>query len=259
MKKKVLILILLVIIIIAGIFGLSWKSITGRTIEEHTIGPSASEQQCMMTCMKCTSPGVGCTGNQQECQTQCNAKKPEATKETSCMEKCVLVGCGEFDFSCQEKNKAVCEKECDMIKEPPAKSEEEQCIRDCVNAEQEGLICGGGEGGEKGNELCQRCAKSCEHLYAGPCLTEMKLEEAKKECETCEHCYGKPVMGDSGEGYQCIVSIECADSSSEFGDEAGTGAGVGQEGFVAKVGSAVGDAIGNVVSSIGNFFSNLFG
>ena len=137
-----------------------------------------------------------------------------------------------------------------MIKEPEAKSEEEQCIRDCVNAESPGLICQAGEGGEKGNEICQKCAKSCEYLYAGPCLTEMKLEEAKSTCNTCEHCYGKPVMGDSGEGYECIVNIECADASAEFGDEPGTGPGI------AKV---VGDAIGNVIQGIGDFFKGLFG
>jgi hypothetical protein len=136
-----------------------------------------------------------------------------------------------------------------MIKEPEAKSEEEQCIRDCVNAESPGTICQAAEGGEKGNELCQKCAKSCEHLYAGPCLDELKLEAAKKACDTCEHCYGKPVMGDSGEGYECIVSIECADASGEFGDEPGTG-----EGIAAKVG----DVVGNVVEAVGNFFQDLF-
>jgi hypothetical protein len=202
--------------------------------------------------MKCTSPGVGCTGNQEQCMLQCNAKKPEATAETSCMETCVAKGCGEYDFSCQEKNQAVCEKECDMIKEPPAKSEEEKCIRDCVNAESPGLICRPGEGGEKGDELCQKCAKSCEHLYAGPCLTEIKLEAAKSECNTCEHCYGKPIMGDSGEGYDCIVKIECADASGEFGDEPGSGSGI------AKVIETAGEAVGNAVESVVNFVKGLF-
>ena len=95
------------------------------------------------------------------------------------METCVAKGCEEFDFTCQNKNKAVCEKECEMIKEPEAKSEEEQCIRGCVNAEEPGLVCRAGEGGEKGNSLCQKCAKSCESLYNGPCLTEIKLEEKR--------------------------------------------------------------------------------
>ena len=204
----------------------------------------------MSGCMKCTSPGVGCTGNQEECMQQCNTKKPEVTEETSCMEKCIAVGCGEFDFSCQAKNQAVCDKECGMVKEPEAKSEEEKCIRDCVNNAEPGLICQAGEGGEKGNEICQRCAESCEYLYAGPCLTEMKLEEAKKACNTCEHCYGAPVMGDSGEGYQCIVDIQCADSSSEFGDNLETGEGVATN---------IGNTIGNVFEAIGDFFKGIFG
>jgi len=252
MKKSIVIIIileLLLIAIVSGFYFGFFDKLTGRAISEHTIGPSAAEQQCMMSCMKCSSPGVGCTGNQQECQTSCNAKKPEATQETSCMESCVLVGCGEFDFSCQSQNQKKCEEQCNMIKEPEAKSKEEQCIRDCVNKESPGLICQAGEGGEKGNEICQRCAKSCEHLYAGPCLDEIKLEEAKKACNTCEHCYGKPIMGDSGEGYECIISIECADSSAEFGDTPGSG-----EGII----SNVGETMGNIVGSISNFFSNLF-
>ncbi len=255
MKKRAwisYILLLILLLVIIGFYSPAFDKITGKAVstESHSIGPSASEQQCMMTCMKCISPGVGCAGNQQECLVQCNAEKPEQTEEENCVETCTLNGCGEFDFACQQKNQAVCDKECGMVKEPEAKSEEEQCIRDCVNNEQEGLICQAGEGGEKGNEICQRCAKSCEHLYAGQCLTEMKLEEAKSACNTCENCYGKPVMGDSGEGYECIVSIECADASSEFGDNPGTG-----EGIIATVGGVV----GNVFESIGNFFSGLFG
>jgi hypothetical protein len=251
--------VLLVILILALVakFALTGFAVNGPPANAGQIpqfGPSEGDVSCMMTCMGCSSPGVGCTGNQTQCQAQCNVVKPEQTAEESCVETCAMKGCGEFDFSCQQKNQAICDKECGMVKEPEAKSEEEQCIRDCVKAEAPGTICGGGEGGEKGNELCQSCAKSCEHLYAGPCLTEMKLEEAKESCDTCEHCYSKPIMGDSGEGYDCIVSVECADASSEFGDDAGTGPGIGQEGFVAKVG----DAVGNVFEGIGNFFQDIF-
>jgi hypothetical protein len=260
MKKQMILSLIISILLLIIIIFVSYSNLTGKAVqgppanagEKHIIGPSASEQECLMNCMKCTSPGVGCTGNQEQCMLQCNAKKPEATEETSCMETCVAKGCGEYDFSCQEKNQAVCEKECDMIKEPPAKSEEEKCIRDCVNAESPGLICRPGEGGEKGDELCQKCAKSCEHLYAGPCLTEIKLEAAKSECNTCEHCYGKPIMGDSGEGYDCIVKIECADASGEFGDEPGSGSGI------AKVIETAGGAVGNAVESVVNFVKGLF-
>ncbi|MEK6875126.1 MAG: hypothetical protein AABX30_00395 [Nanoarchaeota archaeon] len=212
----------------------------------ETIGPSLEEQTCMMQCMGCSSPGVGCTGNQEQCTTQCNVKKPEITDDTRCMEECVVRGCGKFDFDCQQKNKNSCEKECDMIKEPEAKSEEEQCIKDCVNKEDPGLICKPGEGGEKGNEICQTCAKSCEYLYDGPCLIESELDQKKKDCQTCEYCYGEPVMGDSGEGYDCIVDIKCGDASAEFGDDPGTGEGIG-------------NAIGNFFEGIGNFFKNIFG
>jgi len=252
---------IIVLIAIVGAFYFSNK-ITGRAVdnqnfgnEQHSIGPSAEEQKCMMECMQCESIGVNCKRNQQECQTKCNTQKPESTSETSCMEKCVLVGCNEYDFSCQTKNQEKCEKECNMIKEPEAKSEEEQCIRDCVNMHSPKTICKPSSEGEQGNDVCQMCAQQCVHLYAGPCLNEEKLESAKKECQTCEHCYGEPIMGDSGEGWECIVNVECKDASSEFGDEPGSGPGVGQEGFVAKTG----EAIRNFLDEIGNFIGNLFG
>ncbi|MBS3091354.1 hypothetical protein J4217_02810 [Candidatus Pacearchaeota archaeon] len=232
----------------------TFNRLTGKVSSEISgIGPSAVEQACMMSCVSvgCDSNDMACKeANGNKCQQQCNVVKPEQTSEESCVETCVQKGCGEFDFPCQQKNQAICDKECGMIKEPKAKSEEEQCIRDCVNSKSPGLICQAGEGRKKGNEICQSCAKSCKYLYAGPCLTEIKLEEAKSACNTCEHCYEKPIMGDSGEGYECIVSIECADASAEFGDNPGTGSGV----ITAKIG----DAIGNVFESIGNFFSGFF-
>lgn len=218
--------------------------------EVHSIGPSQEEQDCMKNC----GASFGCSEANmttciplysETCMTQCNAQKPEATEETSCMEECVTKGCGEFDFSCQTKNQNICEAECNMIKEPEAKNKEEQCIRDCVNAESPGTICQAAEGGEQGNELCQKCAEQCEYLYEGPCLDELKLEAAKSVCNTCEHCYGEPIMGDSGEGYQCIVGIECKDASSEFGDNPGIGEGIAK-------------AVGNAIDGIKEFFSNLF-
>ena len=253
MKKGLFAIVLIVVLAVFILcFTTGFLKITGKAIstEMQTIGPSSSDQACMMDCMKCTSIGVGCTGNQQECQTKCNVKKPEVTEETSCMESCVLVGCTEFDFSCQGNNKDKCEKECNMIKEPEAKSEEEQCIRDCVNLHSPGTICKPSHEGEQGNDVCQMCSQQCVHLYAGPCLVEEKLEQKKKDCQTCEKCYGEPVMGDSGEGWECIVDVQCKDASSEFGDNPGTG-----EGIATKVG----DAVGNVFEAIGDFFRGIFG
>jgi len=255
--KNKLIIIFVITFLLLILFFYFYPKITGKVIgspanarEVHTIGPSVEERVCMASCMKCTSPGVGCTGNQEQCQTQCNAKKPEQTKETNCMETCVVKGCGEFDFDCQTKNQDSCEKECNMIKEPEAKSEEEQCIRDCVNLHAKGTICKPSQEGEQGNDVCKMCAQQCVHLYAGPCLDEEKLESKKKECMTCEHCYAKTIMGDSGEGWECIVDVECADASSEFGDEPGTGPGTVE---------SIGDVVENIVGGIGDFFSNLFG
>ena len=44
-------------------------------------------------------------------------------------------------------------------------------------------------------------------------------------------------MGDSGEGYKCIVNVKCKDASSEFGDEPGNGPEVSKD---------TGGIIGNV-------------
>jgi len=261
MKKSVIIEVILVIILLVliveyctGVF----DEITGKVVseqnseEEPQIGPSVKEQQCMEKCVTdagCTIGDLTCS-EKNNCMTQCNLKKPEVSEETSCMEKCVLVGCSEFDFSCQAKNKDECEKECNMIKEPEAKSEEERCIRDCVNLHAPKTICKSSSEGEQGNDVCQMCAQQCVHLYEGPCLGEEELREKEEECEICEHCYGEPKMGDSGQDWDCIVDVECFDATSEFGDEPGTG-----EGIIAKVG----DAAGNVVEAIGNFFKGIFG
>jgi hypothetical protein len=285
MKKGVetkLIILSVIIILLLILLFYSYQKVTGNFVlgqlvnfeGANSIGPSAEEQECMRSCMGCTSIGVNCTGNQEQCFIQCGVDKPEVTQETSCMESCVVKGCSEFDFGCQAKNQDSCEKECNMIKEPEAKSEEEQCIRTCVNAHSPGTICRPSQEGEQGNDVCKMCAQQCVHLYAGPCLGEEKLEAKKIECATCEHCYAKIIMGDSGEGWECIVGVECADASSEFGDEPGAGPGVGQEGFNANNENGSGEGfesgqggfvasvsatIGNIVEAIGDFFSNLFG
>ncbi len=270
MEKRGLIRFLLIFIFATLVLGLILSlfffknlssNFTGRAVEGppagsgggESIGPSQAEQKCMQDCFTpiCGSDMNCRMNNSQKCLQQCSIQKPDPVDEgQSCMETCVLKGCETYDFSCQSNNKAICEKECNMIKEPEAKSEEEQCIRDCVKAIDASLICQAGEGGEKGNEVCQQCAKQCEHLYNGPCLTELKLEEKKKSCQTCEHCFAEPVMGDSGEGYECIVDVTCGDSSSEFGDNPGTGPGVVKN---------VGEAIGNVVENIVDFFQGIFG
>jgi len=269
MKSGVVILVILAVILVSpfiviqqiNFFQSGFGGLTGfvsqqgspaNTGEIPQFGPSASDQACMKKCVTdagCTIGDVACS-EKNSCMIQCNVKKPEVTEENSCMEKCVTKDCGEFDFSCQQKNQAVCEEECNMIKEPEAKSEEEQCIRDCVKSHAPGTICKPSQEGEQGNDVCQMCAQQCVHLYKGPCLNDEKLKAKQKECETCEHCYGKPVMGDSGEGWDCIVDIECNDASSEFGDNPGSGPGIAK---------AVGDTIGGIGEGIANFFKGIFG
>jgi len=220
------------------------------------IGPNAEEQQCMRDCVS-----VGCELNDQVCKmnnserclNECGLEgEPEPENEgEACMQECVKIGCELGNFECQEGNRESCEEECDMKGDAPDESimnEEQKCITDCVGEENPGIICQKSAEGESGGRICKKCAKECEHLYAGPCINDKEIREKEKGCKTCNNCYGKIIMGDSGEGWECIVNVECADSSSEFGNESGEGPGIGQEGFVEKIGD-----------SVGNFFKNLFG
>ena len=268
MKKTMLLAIMLLPLLLLLSFVMIYGNPTGMAVsglqgtpeEIPQFGPTPEERECMMACVSvgCTPRDMTCMkANGEKCQAQCNAYEPEsAGKEYSCMQKCVKAGCDEVDFDCQETNRESCEKECGMIKEPEPKSEEEACIRACVRKVDPALMCGGGPEGEQGNEVCQRCAQECVHLYAGPCLAEEKLEEKKQACITCEHCYGEPVMGDSGEGYECIVDVVCKDASAEFGDEPGTGAGIFDE---AGVVDRTRDRVTNVFSKAVGFFKGLFG
>lgn len=271
MKKEYLIAIIMVLIIIAAPFILN--NITGKAVggpggppESASSsggaggfgGPSSESISCMQACTGCTSIEECNSENKEQCMAQCSVEpEPEPSSEgESCMQECILVGCDKFDFECQNKNREECDLKC--FEQAPDESEmsaEQLCITNCVSAVDPNIRCGNSQTGETGGEVCQKCAADCVHLYAGPCLDDEKLSAKKKECETCAHCYGEPVMGDSGEGWECIVDVKCNDASSEFGDEPGTGPGIGQEGFVANVGETIGD----VFEGIGNFFKGLFG
>lgn len=265
MRKEYVVAVIMVFVIIAAPFILN--NITGKAVggsgttgSGEGFAPTAQQQSCMSSCMGCSSPGIGCTGNQEQCMAQCNVEPaPEPVdKGEACMQECIAIGCGEIDFDCQEKNRVGCEAKCNMKGDAPDESEmsaEQLCITNCVAAVDPDMRCGNSQTGETGGQVCQKCAADCVHLYAGPCLDDKKLKAKQKECETCEYCYGEPVMGDSGEGWECITDVECKDATSEFGDEPGTGPGIGQEGFVANVG----ESIGNVFEKIGNFFKGLFG
>lgn len=243
---------LLLVLILLALF--SFFRFTGLVFDDSAMPEDSAvpdqlipqeELDCMQACVAvgCEPGDAECANaNSDKCLVECNAGAPEpADEEEACMQECVVKGCEEYDAECQERNRAECEKDCGMIKEPEAKSEEEQCIRDCVAKVDPNIICSSGSAlgeGEQGNEVCQRCAEECVYLYAGPCLNDEEITSKEEACKTCEHCYGEPVMGDSGEGYECIVDIKCMDASSEFGDEPGSGPGiveVEEESFVDSV------------------------
>ena len=223
-------------------------------------GPSSEDVECMQSCISigCESGDKDCMmANSKECGAKCGVDvdgPPEPADESeACMQKCIVVGCDKYDFSCQNQNMDNCEEECNMKGDAPDESEmgeEQKCITECVMEKDSSLICGNSKEGETGGRICKKCAKKCEYLYEGPCLNDDQIKEKEKECDTCKHCYGGLIEGPSGEGWDCIINIECKDASSEFGDEAGEGPGIGQEGYVNKE---------SVAERIGGFFKGLFG
>jgi len=231
-----------------------WNKITGNAVnnQEGYKGPTAEDNACLKQCVEIEK-------NQENfCMNKCGVE-PEPTnvnKEENCMQKCIKKGCEKYDFQCESKNIESCEKDCGMITEPEIENKEQKCISDCVSKEDPTIICKSGKAegeGEQGNEVCQKCATECVHLYDGPCLTDEKWRQKEEECMAQgEHMEAAPIRGDSGEGYECTIDLECIDRSGEWGDEPGKGPGIGQEGYEPP------KAIEKAVQGIKNFFKNLF-
>ena len=203
--------------------------ITGNTVSDDPFsgGVPDSEIECMENCIGeyCTIGDVECAEPYTDgCMDECGAVMPEQTEDEQCVQECLYSNCGEFDWDCQDSYYDTCDLECGLRDDEPLledMSEEEICIMECVARYDPSLICGASAEGETGNDICQQCSNECVYLYAGPCLNDEEISQKESECETCEHCYGSLVMGDSGEGYECIVDIECSDASGEFGDDPG--------------------------------------
>ena len=227
--------------------------ITGHVVSNVGYGgPSVEDSACLKNCVVVEGRDEGV------CMAECGVEpKPEASGDGEvCMEECISRGCDEYDVGCQNKNREGCEDGCGMKGDAPDESgmsAEQLCISNCVAAEDPSMICGNSQDGESGGALCQRCASECVHLYEGPCLDDEGVTAKERECETCEHCYGEPVMGASGEGWDCIIDVKCEDASSEFGDDAGSGPGIGDEGYVAS------NVVMKVVDGVVGFFKGLFG
>jgi len=51
--------------------------------------------------------------------------------------------------------------------------------------------------------------------YEGPCMTEKDWKDKKKECRDLygNNAGDKPIKGDSGDGYECVIDAECVDFS----------------------------------------------
>jgi len=222
--------------------------ITGGVIgnsEDGFGGPSVEDSDCLYKC-------VVTEGKEESvCMIECGVEPEPANEGEVCMQKCIVRGCEDkYDIKCQNGNIFSCENECGMIEEPEAQNEAEQCIRDCINEIDPNIECSHGtfEGeGETGNGDCQKCAKSCEYLYAGPCLTDELWVEIEDACMVQgEYMEAVPVMGDSGQGYECTIYLECFDRSDEVGDNPGTGLGIVE-------------AVGDIMGKIGDFFKGFFG
>jgi len=240
-------IVCLVILLLVGYF-----NITGNVVGGGFGGPSVEDSECLRQCV------VVENNSEDICMTRCGVEpQPQSGEEgESCMQECIVVGCDERDIECQNNNVENCEEECGMKGDAPDESEmseEQLCISNCVAKEDPAMICGNSKEGETGGALCQKCSKECEYLYSGPCLNDEEITVKEKECETCEHCYGEPVEGPSGQGWGCIIDIACGDSSDEFGDESGEGPGIGQEGYVAP------NFVAGAVSGVIKFFKGIFG
>jgi len=72
------------------------------------------------------------------------------------------------------------------------------------------------------------------------------------------HMEASPMKGDSGEGYQCTIDIECIDRSDEWGDDPGTGPASYEKGHESKETNVVVEEKKSVFESIGDFFKGLF-
>lgn len=265
----VILSVLVLVISISLIYNFNTStSLTGKAVDGYG-GPTANEMNCMQDCV-----AIGCGAEDQECMVansfgcgekcgvETTAPEPEDEGE-ECMQDCISVGCDEYDVVCEGNNVDQCELECNMKGDAPDESEmdeEQLCISKCVGKIDPSIICGSSQEGETGNSVCQTCAEECVYLYSGPCLNDQELTEKENICAgNCEHCYGEPVMGPSGEGWECIVDISCEDASDEFGDDSGEGPGIGEEGWVnAEEDLGIGETIGNVFETIGNFFKDLF-
>ena len=211
---------------------------------------------------------------------------PSMTADEQCVQDCVDRDCAMFNKesgstdmtpeemqanmakyeACMLSRQTDCDAECGMVKGPALEDmdEEQICITECVAKHDPEMICGNSQEGETGGDVCQMCAQQCVHLYEGPCLNDEQLSEKEKACESCEHCYGEPVEGASGQGWDCIVDVECKDASAEFGDDAGTGEASFEEGHeepgvVGKMVGGVVKGVGNVFEGVGDFFKGLFG
>lgn len=254
-------MIMVVIIFLLGVLVVS-NGMTGSVINDFenkdalSVGPSVEDVVCLETCVRVEKK------SEDICIVECGIdSEPDAISDgESCMQECVYRGCDKYDVQCINRNRGKCEVECGMIGEPDVINDEERCIRDCVNKVDSNIICSSGsfEGeGEVGNEVCQKCASSCEYLYSGPCLSDEEWKERELVCSSqCEYCYGEPVVGSSGQGWECTVDVKCIDASSEFGGDGGAGEDNYEEvGDSSGIIESIGNAVGDFFEGIGKLFS----
>lgn len=257
MKRGYLIAGIVTLVLMFIVFSFNF-SITGNIVglgDEGYSAPSKEETECMYNCVEINNK------TENECLIECGIddNRNKLSEDELCMEECIVKGCDKFDFDCQGANVENCEKECGMMSDAPDESEmseEEKCIMECVNKVDPTIRCESGQEqgeGERGGEVCKRCAQECLYLYEGPCLTEEEWEEKEKECMAKgEHMETIEIMGDSGEGWECVIDLECVDRSDEWGNESGEGPGIGDEGYVAP------NVVMEVVDNIVGFFKDLF-
>ncbi len=151
-------------------------------------GEITEEEYQIMKLTKGKGPG-GCTSDE-ECKEYCK------NNEEECMDFALMTG---------------------LWKEDEGLTREQQCIAQCLIDKDLSYADCPIDNPESHAPGCMECRKECAKYYEGPCLDSWEIDEQKQECKSKGEKFGvEPVMGDSGDGAECIIDIECIDYRTDL-------------------------------------------
>ncbi len=151
-------------------------------------GDITEEEYEIMKMTKGKGPG-GCTSDE-ECQEYCK------NNEEECMDFALMTG---------------------LWKEDEGLTKEQQCIAQCLIDKDLSYSDCPRDKPEAHAPGCMECAKECAKYYEGPCLNSWEIDERNKECKSKGEEYGvEPIMGDSGDGAECMIGVKCIDHRTDM-------------------------------------------